>query len=706
MDEPADNPYIRDPPTDFTDVDELDEAAAANEANQLREAIHYHDYRYYVENDPVIADAIYDRLFDRLETLEATFDVQTPDSPTRRVGAAPREELGEIAHLEPMLSIQGSVDAAEVRSFDERVRRALDHPAALAYTCEPKFDGLSIEVVYENGVLDRGSTRGDGEVGEDVTKNVLTIRSIPQRLGGDPPDLLAVRGEVFMPKDAFTAHNRYRVERGDDPFANPRNAAAGSLRQLDPTVTAERPLDCYFFDILAMSGSAEPATQQDVISTLASYGLQTSELVERVPDIEAAIDYRNSLGERRETLPFEIDGVVIKVDDRSFCEQLGSRSNSYRWMFAYKFPARSEETRIVDITVQVGRTGRLTPVALLDPVDVAGVTVSRATLHNPSEIEKLGVNIGDRVRIKRAGDVIPYVEEVIEHETTAHFTFPDECPVCASPVEFDGPLAFCTGGFSCEAQLRRSIEHLASDRGLDIDGLGPERIDQLMEAGLVTDSVADLFRLRESDLTQLDGWGTKSARNLVSELDDAKSPALSDFIAALGIPEVGPTVAKTLAQEFESLDDLKVATNEELESIPDIGPVVAEQIVTFFASEETRELLAALTDLGVEPVASDQHQGDALAGLTFVFTGSLTGMTRSEASELVEANGGRVTSSVSGNTDYLVIGENPGTSKQADAEANDVTQLSEEEFRSVVSDHDVDLPAMNMRLTDIGGTEE
>ena len=706
MDEPPNNPYIRDPSTDFPAADAIEEATATEEAAILREAIHYHDYRYYVENDPIISDAAYDSLFDRLVTLESTFDLQTLDSPTRRVGAAPREALGEIEHLEPMLSIQGSVEAADVRSFDARVKRALDHPADLAYTCEPKFDGLSIEVVYENGVLDRASTRGDGDVGEDVTKNVLTIRSIPQRLGGDPPERLAVRGEVFMPKDAFTAHNRERVERGDDPFANPRNAAAGSLRQLDPTVTAERPLDCYFFDILTISGNDTPATQQDVINQLSAFGLKTSDLVERVPTIDAAIDYRDSLAERRESLPFEIDGVVIKVDDRSYCEQLGSRSNSYRWMFAYKFPARSEETRIVDITVQVGRTGRLTPVALLDPVDVAGVTVSRATLHNPSEIEKLGVNIGDLVRIKRAGDVIPYVEEVIEHETSEHFEFPKECPICAHLVEFDGPLAFCTGGFACEAQLRRTIEHVASDRGLDIDGLGPERIDQLMEAGLLTDSVADLFRLRKSDLTQLDGWGSKSAHNLLNELEDAKSPTLTDFIAALGIPEVGPTVASTLASEFESIEALTEAEQEDLEAITDVGPIVASMIVHYFGNEENRQLLEEFRELGVEPVVRKQESGDALSGMTFVLTGSLTGMTRTEASDLIEANGGRVTSSVSGNTDYLVVGDNPGAAKQADAEENDVTQLAEDEFRSVLADHGVELPAMNVRLTDIGGNDE
>lgn len=702
MDEPADNPFIRDPPTEFPPIEELDRDSAAAQASDIREAIHYHDHRYYVENDPVIADAVYDRLFERLQSLESAFDITTPDSPTRRVGAPPRDELGEIEHVAPMLSIQGSVEEAEVRGFDERVRRELDQPTDLGYMCEPKFDGLSIEVVYENGIFDRASTRGDGSVGEDVTANVLTIRTIPQRLHGDPPDLLAVRGEVFMPKEAFTEHNRERVERGDDPFANPRNAAAGSLRQLDPSVTAERPLDCYFFDVLAIAGAPEPPSQRAIIDRLEGHGLPTTSLVERVEDIDAAIDYRNDLLEDRAGLPFEIDGVVLKVDDREQCEELGTRSRSYRWMFAYKFPARSEETRVADITVQVGRTGRLTPVALLDPVDVSGVTVSRATLHNPSEIESLGVNVGDYVRIKRAGDVIPYVEEVIEDRSSGHFQFPAQCPVCESVIEFEGPLAFCTGGLRCEAQLRRTIEHFASERGLDIDGLGPERIDQLMDDGLVTDSVADLFRLRKTELAGLEGWGEKSAENLLSELEEAKEPTLADFIASLGIREVGPTVARTIAKEFESIEDLRQADRDRLEAVEDVGPIVAEEIERFFANEENRTVLQELNELGVEPVAADRDTGDALDGLTFVLTGTLTGLTRSEATDLIEANGGRVTSSVSGNTDYLVVGENPGSSKREDADANDVPTLDEDAFRSLLVDRGVDLPPMNSTLTDLG----
>ncbi len=692
MEPDPDNPYVTDPPTDFRPVASLSGPEAEEQAAQLREAIHYHDHRYYVENDPVIADRVYDTLFERLVTLEGAFNLQTPDSPTRRVGAEPLDELGELEHVAPMLSIQGSVEEADVRAFDDRVTREVADEE-LDYACEPKFDGLSIEVVYIDGVLDRAATRGDGRVGEDVTQNVLTIRSIPQRLGAGAPPFLSVRGEVFMPKAAFQEHNRERIERGDEPFANPRNAAAGSLRQLDSTITAERPLDCFFFDILS-TGEDGPSyeTQLDVLAALDEYGLPTTDLVQGVTGIDSAIAYRNDLLEVREALDFEIDGVVLKVNDRRLCEQLGTRSRSYRWMFAYKFPARSEETRVVDIAVQVGRTGRMTPVALLEPVDVAGVTVARATLHNPAEIAELGVDVGDRVRIKRAGDVIPYVEAVVESQSDGRFVLPDRCPVCESPVEREGPLAFCTGGMSCPAQLRRGLEHFASDRGLDIDGLGPERIDQLLDTGLVSDGLADLFRLDRSSLAVLDGWGQKSAENLLGELEAAREPPLEDFIAALGIPEVGPTIARTLAREFDSIEELAAGSRDRLEEIPDVGPIVAGEIETFFENPDNRVLLEELRDLGVDPEPPETTDtAQPLEGLTFVFTGSLDGMTRSEATEVIESHGGNVTSSVSSNTDYLVIGENPGQTKRDDAADYDVSEIDPAALRSLLSEHGIEL---------------
>ena len=690
MDPPSDNPYVDDPPTDFTPLAGMAPDDAVMEAAELREALYYHDHKYYVENDPVIADSTYDTLFARLERLEEQFGLDTRDSPTRRVGAPPRDELGEIDHVAPMLSIDGSVEETDVRAFAARVTRpGSDEDDHVGFTCEPKFDGLSIEVVYENGILDRASTRGNGFVGEDVTHNVLTVRTIPQRLTGDPPELLAVRGEVFMPKDAFQAHNRERIERGDDPFANPRNAAAGSLRQLDPAVTAERPLDCLFFDVLAPASPDRFPTQYAILDQLSTFGLPTTELVRRVQTIDDAIAYRNDLLEERDDLPYEIDGVVIKVDDRAVAADLGARSRSYRWMFAYKFPARSEETTVTDIVVQVGRTGRLTPVALLEPVEVSGVTVSRATLHNPGEIEAMGVDVGDRVRIKRAGDVIPYVEEVVEAASAGHFELPDRCPVCDSPVERDGPLAFCRGGFTCPAQLRRGIEHFASRRGLDIDGLGPERVEQLLAEGLIEASIADLFRLEREELASLEGWGTRSADNLLTELDAAKDTPLADFIAALGIPEVGPTIARTLAGAFGSIEALMDADAETLESIDDVGPIVADQIVGYFAEADNRQFVEELLALGFEPEAETVENGNALEGQTFVFTGSLDGMTRSDATALVEEHGGRVTSSVSGNTDYVVAGENPGQTKLGEADDHDVPVLDQAAFESYLTEYGI-----------------
>ncbi len=478
---PDENPYVEEPETDFEPVAEMDEAKASEQAALLREAIRHHDYRYYVENDPRIGDRTYDELFTRLQALEEAFDIQTPDSPTRRVGGEPLDELDTVEHVAPMLSIESSGEAEDVRGFDERVRRKVSD---VEYVCDPKFDGLSLEVVYQEGEYVRAATRGDGETGEDVTENVRTIASVPHHLRGDYPDYLAVRGEVYLPLDAFTEFNRERVERGEDPFANPRNAAAGSLRQLDPSVTAERPLDCFFYDVLDSSG--EFPTHWSEYEALPEFGLKVNDRTELVDDIEDCIEYRDVLMAEREELNYEIDGVVIKVNDRAKCEELGMTARSYRWAYAYKFPARTERTTIMDVTVQVGRTGRLTPVALLEPVDVGGVTVSRASLHNPDEIAEKDINIGDEVRIKRAGDVIPYVSEVVEKHSEGHYELPDECPVCGSPVERDGPIAYCTGGLACEAQLRQAVAYYGSDDGLDIDGLGEERVDQLIDAGLST----------------------------------------------------------------------------------------------------------------------------------------------------------------------------------------------------------------------------
>jgi DNA ligase (NAD+) len=690
-DAPADNPYIADPPTDFDPVETLDEDEASDRTRQLREAVRYHDHRYYVENDPVVGDRTYDALFARLEALEDAFDLQTEDSPTRRVGGPPRDELPDVEHVAPMRSIDQGGDVEEVREFDRRVREGLESAGwdgDLRYHCEPKFDGLSVEVVYEDGRLVRAATRGDGDVGDDVTANVRTIPSVPQRLRGDYPDFLAARGEVYMPTPGFQAYNRERIERGEEPFANPRNAAAGTLRQLDPAVSAERPLSVFFFDVL---DGADFDTRREMHETLPEWGLRVCDLTRTVTDIDAAIDYRDARLAGRDELDYEIDGVVISVDDLAACEALGHTARHPRWAFAYKFPARTERTTVRDILVQVGRTGRLTPVALMDPVEVGGVTVSRASLHNPAEVERLGVDVGDEVRVRRAGDVIPEVTEVLDHATDDSFALPETCPVCGSPVERDGPMAFCTGGLGCRAQRERSVEHYASRTGLDVEGLGEKNVQQLLDAGLVSD-VADLYELDRADLTDLEGWGETSAENLLAELDAAREPPLSDFLAALGIPEVGDTVARSLARQFGAFAAVREADEQELQQVPDVGPTVALEVREFFETEANRDVLDRLLD-HVDPREAETAGGDALAGLTFVFTGSLDRLTRSEAQELVESAGGSATSSVSSNTDYLVVGDNPGRRKRDDADDHGVETVDEGAFLDVLAGRGVDVPA-------------
>ncbi|OYR66121.1 NAD-dependent DNA ligase LigA [Halorubrum ezzemoulense] len=708
--DPDENPYVEDPPTDFDPVADLSEDEAAEQAALLRAAVREHDHRYYVEAAPLVTDEEYDRLFARLADLEAAFDLPTEDSPTRRVGGEPLDELESVEHVAPMRSIDNDTAADAVREFDERVREGLADaadagdlpgfdPGDLAYVCEPKFDGLSVEVVYEGGAYVRAATRGDGREGDDVTEQVRTIGSVPARLRGDDhPERLAVRGEVYMPRDAFEAYNEALMERGEEPFANPRNAAAGTLRQLDPAVVAERPLDVFFFDVLAWEagddGPERPARHRDALDAFASLGLRRNDRVKVVDDVEAAIDYRDEILAARDELNYAVDGVVIKVDAQAHREALGSTSRAPRWAFAHKFPPRTATTTVEGVTVQVGRTGRLTPVAELDPVAVGGVTVSRATLHNPAEIEALGVNVGDRVRIYRAGDVIPYVPEVVEKRSEGTYEFPDACPVCGAAVERDGPLAFCTGGLGCPAQLERAVEHWARRDALDVEGLGPERVEQLREAGLV-ESLPDLYDLTAADLAALEGWGETSAENLIAELDATRDPPLDDFLAGLGIPDVGATTARALAAHFGTLDALLDADEAALREVDDVGPEVAGSIRSFFDREENRAAIAGLRERGVdpEPFESDAGDGpaDALDGLTFVFTGSLS-VPRSEAQAHVEAHGASATSSVSGNTDYLVAGENPGRSKRDDAAAEDVPVVDEDGFGDLLADRGVDWP--------------
>lgn len=703
---PADNPYIRAPDTDFAPVEALSEAEAEEQVEAVREAVRYHDYRYYVENDPVISDPAYDQLFDRLQALEAEFGLQTEDSPTQRVGGEPVEQLGTVEHVAPMLSIDASGDADDVRDFADRVEREVGE---FSLVCEPKFDGLSVEIIYEEGRYVRAATRGDGETGEDVTENVRTIESVPQRLRGNPPDFLAVRGEVYIPRDAFQAYNAERVERGEEPFANPRNAAAGTLRQLDPSVSAERPLDCFFYDLLAAGESREAIetgpsiggldagldagldTHRAEHESLPNWGLKVNDRVEHVDDVEAAIEYRHEMNDIREDLDYEIDGVVLKVNDREQCVRLGVTSRHYRWAFAYKFPPRSETTKVTDVVVQVGRTGRLTPVALLKPVDVGGVTVSRASLHNQEEIRENGVAISDEVRVERAGDVIPYVDEVVEAHSEGYFGMPEKCPQCGSDVEYDGPIAYCTGGLACPAQLVRAVGYFADV--LDVEGIGENAAETFVGEGLVEDDVADLYELTEDDLTRLEGWGPKSARNLLAELDAARHPPLGEFLAAIGIPEVGPTVARDLAEHFGSLDAFIEADVSDYQAVEGIGEVVARHIQEFLENERNRRVIERLRDedrLG-EPESPAEFRGDELQGLTFVFTGSVEDWTRDGLQDLVVRHGGDAPSSVSGNTDYLVVGENPGARKRESSEEHDVDQIDPGEFFDHLEERGVDV---------------
>ena len=680
---PEGNPYVEAPDTDFVPVDELSEQEAEEEADRLRAAVRYHDHRYYVLADPVIGDRTYDALFARLRELKDAFDLDSEGSPTRRVGGEPVDELETVDHVAPLLSVDQSGDAADVRAFDERVREEVGE---VDYFCEPKFDGLSVEVVYEGGVYERAATRGDGEVGDDVTAQVRTVPSVPERLRGDYPDRLAVRGEVYMPREAFQEYNRERVERGEDPFANPRNAAAGTLRQLDPGVVADRPLAVFFFSVLA--STADFATSAGVYERLPSWGLRTTGRAALVDDIEGAIDYRDRLLAARDELDYEVDGVVIKVNDRDACDRLGTTSRAPRWAFAYKFPARGGETTVREVVVQVGRTGRLTPVALLDPVSVGGVQVSRASLHNPEEIRRLGVGVGDEVRVERAGDVIPDVVEVLDGGD-GHFEFPETCPACDSPVEREGPLAFCTGGLACPAQLERAVEYYASREALDIEGLGERAVEQLVAAELV-ESLPDLYDLTVADLRGLEGWGETSAENLVQAVQATTEPPLAAFLTALGIPEVGDTTARALANAFGTFEAVRAASEAELQEVEDIGPTVASEVREFFSSEHNTAVIDGLLE-HVDPQPTGAGGGEALAGETFVFTGALERFTRGEAQELVERHGGSATGSVSGNTDYLVAGESPGRRKQTDAEAEGVPQLDEAAFLDLLAERGIDI---------------
>jgi len=645
--------------------------ATAAEARvlDLRRQIAGHDYRYYVLADPEVPDAEYDRLMTELRALEAEHpELITSDSPTQRVSGEPAQSFGTVVHEVPMLSLDNAFSEDEVRAFDRRIHDRLGSDGAIRYACEPKLDGLAVALVYERGRFVRGATRGDGVRGEDVSANLRSIRSVPLTLSGDDvPEELEARGEVFMPLKGFADMNRRAEAAGEKVFVNPRNAAAGSLRQLDARITAKRPLDIYFYGVGIVRGRREFESHSETLASLRSWGLRTCPESETVDGVDGLLRYYARMGAKRAALDYQIDGVVYKVDATLLQERLGFVSRAPRWAVAHKFPAEEELTEVLDIEWQVGRTGALTPVARLRPVFVGGVTVSNATLHNIGELHRKDVRIGDSVIIRRAGDVIPEIVRVIPERRPAGaavIQLPRQCPVCGSDVvqDEDEAIARCSGGLYCPAQRKESLHHFASRRAMDIQGLGTKIIDQLIDSSLVK-TAADLYALTAAQLAELERMGEKSADKLVAAIASSKQTTLPRFLLALGIPGVGEATAIALAAHFRDLEPLTKATNEELMDVMDVGPVLAEGIHTFFREQRNEKVIRSLLRHGVTwPLMPEPKQSaGAVAGKTFVITGTLRGMTRDEAADRIRAAGGTVSGSLSKQTNYLVVGDSPGS---------------------------------------------
>ena len=680
--------FKENPRTDFRDTGKLSKEEAKAEIEALREGVEFHNYLYYVRNQPQISDAIYDKLFHRLQELEEAFPAfESPDSPTQRVGAEPVSKLKKVNHTAPMLSLNAVLEEKEVDDFVDLVHRNCQGNE-VSFILEPKFDGASVEVVYENGRYKYGATRGDGQTGEDISENLKTIHAIPLRLqsGNGLPSSLAVRGEVFMVKKGFHELNKERVERGEEPFANPRNAAAGLLRQLDSRMVAGRPLDVRFYYTLAIEGQ-EISSHWEMLEWFSKWGLKTDPHNEKCSTLAEIKDKYRELMDNRDELEYEIDGLVIKVDELPLRERLGTRQRSPRWAVAWKFPPKQEISRIEDIVVQVGRTGKLTPVALLQPVDVGGVTISRATLRNEDEVHRKDIRGGDKVRVARAGDVIPEVVERVEEpgrKREKEFTMPKKCPACGSDITREGAYHFCPAGLSCPPQLIGRIVHYASREALNIEGLSEKTAQQLVDRDLVKD-IADLYQLSIDDLLGLEGFAHKSATQLHDAIQATEKLRLDRFVYGLGIRHVGVHIAQVLARNFRSLDDLQRASRSQLQRISEIGPEVAASVAEFFREEENQKVLKRLFDAGLEIGEMPERKGKLpLEGKTFVFTGSLEKYTRSEAEQAVEALGGKAASSVSSNTDFVVVGEEPG-SKLDEAKKHRVEILDETEFEKLIS---------------------
>ena len=662
----------------------------------LREKINDYNYQYYVLDDPSVPDSEYDRQMQALQALEGEHpELITPDSPSQKVGGQPLGAFEQVTHEVPMLSLDNAFEEADLKAFEKRLLDRLKADIKLAYSCEPKLDGLAVSILYENGVLVRAATRGDGQVGENITANVRTIANVPLKLRGtDLPERIEVRGEVFMPRDGFEKLNENQRNAGLKVFANPRNAAAGSLRQLDSRITAKRPLKFYAYSlgVVAPGDFTLPDSHHERLKQLAEWGIPLCPDIGITEGASGCLAYYEQILSRRDGLPYDIDGVVFKVDDIALQQQLGFVARAPRWAIAQKFPAQEEMTRLLDVEFQVGRTGAITPVARLEPVFVGGVTVSNATLHNQDEVERLGVCIGDTVIIRRAGDVIPQVVSVVADkrpEDAREIRFPAQCPVCDSQVEklADEAVARCTGGLICPAQRKQALKHFASRKALDIDGLGDKLIEQLVDAGLLKTPV-DIFNLTFPELIQLERMGDKSAANLLQAIHNAKQTTLPKFLYALGIREVGETTAANLALHFQTLEAIQNASLDDLQAVQDVGIVVAEHVFNFFNESHNTEVLEGLLSAGLNwPEIEAPDEADlVLDGKTCVVTGTLSQMSRNDVKALLQQAGAKVTGSVSAKTDFLVAGEKAG-SKLAKAQELDVEVWGEERLMAFLTDN-------------------
>jgi DNA ligase (NAD+) len=658
----------------------------------LRAELNEHNYYYYVLDDPRIPDSEYDRLMRELQSLEAQYpELITADSPTQRVGASPLSVFAEVVHTLPMLSLGNAFAEEEVYEFDQRVRERLG-VAKIEYAAEPKLDGLAVSLRYEQGILVKAATRGDGNRGEEVTQNVKTIKEIPLRLRGDNyPPVLEVRGEVFMPKAGFERWNQQQLVKGEKPFANPRNAAAGSLRQLDARNTAVRPLSFFGYAVGVVAGAELPSRHSEMLYTLRTWGLPISSYLQVVHGTKGCLEYYQNMQVHRDALPFEIDGVVYKVNNLVQQAELGFVSRAPRWAIAHKFPAQEELTQVLDIEVQVGRTGALTPVARLAPVSVGGVTVTNATLHNQDEIARKDVRVGDTVIVRRAGDVIPEVVRVLVDKRPSHsqpFQMPTHCPVCGSVVmRPEGEaVARCTGGLFCPAQRKQALQHFASRRAMNVEGLGEKLVEQLIDGNLVN-HVADIYTLTHDQWAGLERMGDKSADRIMKALEKSKATTLATVLFALGIRDVGEGTARILAQHFGSLEKLRQATEEELQKVSEVGPIVAKHILVFFQQPHNLEVINRLQEVGVYWEESMQKTATAqpLAGQTFVLTGTLSNMTREEAKARLQALGAKVSGSVSKKTNYVVAGEKAG-SKLEKAQELGVKVIDERELKVLLGE--------------------